>query len=313
MTNKSTVNRPRLVIGISSRALFDLDEAHAVYEKEGTEAYCKYQIERENEILKPGHGFGLVTKLLAINKAVNGPAPVEVLLLSRNSADSSLRSYNSIAHYGLDIKKGAFCSGKSAHEFIPAFGVHLFLSTNKDDVRNALDAGYAAATILCGSNSQQSDELRIAFDVDSVLVSDSSERVFSSQGLNAFLSHEQENAKNPLPDGPLKIFAECLSEIQKLCGDDQKLIRTAIVTARAAPAHERVIRTLRSWGITINDALFLGGMEKGPFLNIYGADVFFDDQQQHCDSAALHNISSAHVPHGIKNEVEALFSAETLS
>lgn len=288
----------KLVVAISSRALFDLDESNAVYEKDGIDAYAKYQIEHENEILKPGNAFHLVKKFLNLNKS--GPL-VEIILLSRNSADTGLRVFNSIQHYQLDISRAAFTSGESPYRYVAAFGSHLFLSANSQDVINALNAGCAAATILeSNTNNNNSSELRIAFDGDSVLFSDEAEQIFQKQGLLAFANNEKRAASKPLPGGPFKGFLSALHGIQKCFPAQQCLIRTALVTARSAPAHERVIRTLRAWNIRIDEALFLGGLDKGEFLRAFGADVFFDDQQIHCASAAQH-VATGHVPHGVAN------------
>lgn len=292
----------KLVVAVSSRALFDLDESHAIFETQGKEAFCRYQVEHENEILKPGFGFALVKKFLAINQAFPGEQPVEIILLSQNSADTGLRIFNSINSHGLAITRAAFTSGVSPYEYIPAFGAHLFLSANSADVRKALAAGYAAATIVSGSVSNALPQLRIAFDGDAVLFSDESECIYQRHGLEVFAENERHEAHKPLRDGPLKAFLSALHRIQTHFEAENSPIRTALVTARAAPAHERVVRTLRAWGIRIDEALFLGGMPKGPFLKAFGADIFFDDQHGHCESAELHQIAAAHVPHGIKNQ-----------
>ena len=290
----------KLVIAISSRALFDLDESHRIFEERGKEAFCQYQIEHEEEILQPGVAYPLVRKLLAINDIL-GQATVEVILLSRNSADTGLRVFNSIQQHGLDISRAAFTSGQSPFSYISAFGADLFLSTNAEDVQKALTAGHAAATILASSKpSSDTGQLRIAFDGDAVLFSDESERIYREQGLDAFTEYEAAEARNPLSGGPFKAFLATLHYIQTLLGPDQSPIRTALVTARAAPAHERVVRTLRAWNIRIDEAIFLGGKEKGPFLRAFGADIFFDDQQGHCHSASQH-VATGHVPHGVAN------------
>ncbi len=291
-----------LVVAVSSRALFNLDESHAIFETQGKEAFCRYQIEHENEILEPGFGFQLVKKFLDLNKVFPGQPLVEIILLSQNSADTGLRIFNSINHYGLAISRAAFTSGVSPYEYIPAFGAHLFLSANGEDVRKALVAGYAAATIVSGSVNNPSQQLRIAFDGDSVLFSDQAERIYQQHGLEVFAANERSEAHNPLPGGPLKEFLSALHRIQTHCRQEPSPIRTALVTARAAPAHERVVRTLRAWGIRIDEALFLGGMPKGAFLKAFGADIFFDDQKGHCESAEMHQITAAHVPHGITNQ-----------
>lgn len=288
----------QLVVAISSRALFDLDDSNLVYEKQGIDAYAKYQISHENEILKPGVAFHLVKKFLNLNRY---EPLVEVILLSRNSADTGLRIFNSIQHYQLDIKRAAFTSGESPYRYITPFGSHLFLSAHPEDVKNALNAGCAAATILPSqTTNNDSDELRIAFDGDAVLFADDAERIFQTQGLEAFAESEKQAAHCPLLGGPFKGFLAALQQIQNHFPPESRKIRTALVTARSAPAHERVIRTLRAWGIRIDEALFLGGLAKGEFLRAFGADVFFDDQQQHCESASQH-VATGHVPHGITN------------
>ncbi len=292
----------KLVVAISSRALFNLDESHRIFETEGKEAFCRYQIEHEDEVLEPGFAFRLVKKFLAINEMAEQQPLVEIILLSQNSADTGLRIFNSIAHHELNISRAAFTSGRSPYGYIPAFGAHLFLSANNDDVKKALNAGYAAATILSGCTAnQQSDQLRIAFDGDSVLFSDDSERIYQTQGLSAFTENETNDAKKPLPGGPFKDFLAALHRIQTRFATDSSPIRTALVTARAAPSHERVVRTLRAWGVRIDEAMFLGGMDKSAFLDAFGADIFFDDQKNHCESAARH-VTAAHVPHGVVNE-----------
>lgn len=296
------MDSPKLIIAISSRALFDLDASHHIFETEGKDAFCRYQIEHEDEILNPGLGFMLVEKFLAINKSFPKSPLVEIILLSQNSADTGLRIFNSIRHYKLDITRAAFTSGRSPYSYISAFSAHLFLSTNANDVIKALDSGFAAATIVSGTTEHHSKQLRIAFDGDSVLFSDESERIYQQQGLEAFTENERNEAKVPLSDGPFKNFLRTLELIQTHFDPQESPIRTALVTARAAPTHERVVRTLRSWGIRIDEALFLGGLPKGAFLNAFGADIFFDDQQGHCASATEHKITAAHVPHGVVNK-----------
>lgn len=300
----SELNGPKLVIAISSTALFDMRESHEIYESQGVAAYSKYQREHEDDILEPGEAFPLVTKLLRINEKLGGEPRVEVILLSRNSADTGLRVFNSIAHYGLNITRAAFSGGNSPYRYVSAFACHLFLSTNAQDVRSALDSGMAAATLLPSQKSiSESDELRFAFDGDAVLFSDASERIFKERGLDAFTANEKAEARMPLDAGPFKIFLQTLHSLQAEFPIDECPIRTALVTARAAPAHERVVRTLREWGIRIDESLFLGGLSKGDFLKSFGADVFFDDQQVHCSSASEH-VATGHVPHGVANELK---------
>lgn len=292
----------KLVVAISSRALFNLDDSHAVFERDGVDAYCAYQIEHENTPLQPGTAFPLVKKLLALNGNDLENPKVEVILLSRNSADTGLRVFNSIKHHKLNITRASFTRGESTHKYIPAFGADLFLSSNPEDVQQALAAGHAAATILPSTvELNTTEQLRIAFDGDAVLFSDESERIYKQQGLKAFSANESAAANTPLMGGPFKGFLAALHAIQAGYPSEQSPIRTALITARAAPAHERVIRTLREWNIRIDEALFLGGMDKGAFLKAFGADIFFDDQKTHCDSAREH-VATGHVPHGVANE-----------
>jgi len=292
----------KLVIAISSRALFNLDASHEVYEQQGLEAYSRYQIEREEEPLEPGEAFPMVQKLLRVNQLLGGEQRVAVILLSRNSADTGLRIFNSIQHYDLDIQRAAFCGGESPYRYISAFGAHLFLSTEPDDVRHALQHGVAAANLVSRrGGASDSDQLRFAFDGDAVLFSDEAERVYKSEGLEAFQDSEQASAKQPLSGGPFKPFLAALQKLQREFPATESPIRTALVTARSAPAHERVIRTLRAWQIRIDESIFLGGLDKGEFLRAYQADVFFDDQESHCDDASSH-VATGHVPHGIANQ-----------
>lgn len=292
----------KLVVAISSRALFDLDQGHEIFTTKGLDAYVDYQVQHEDEILEPGIAFPLVQKLLALNGDTESPR-VEVILLSRNSGDTGLRVFNSIQHHGLTITRAAFTNGARPYAYIPAFGAHLFLSADADDVTHALDSGYAAATILPAKAKQEaaSEELRIAFDGDAVLFSDEAERVFKSEGLEAFSESETRSVNQPLPGGPFKGFLAALHRIQSSYPAEQSPIRTALVTARAAPAHKRVILTLRHWDIRIDEALFLGGREKGAFLRAFGADIFFDDQRTNVESASAH-VTAGHVPHGVANE-----------
>jgi 5'-nucleotidase len=289
----------KLVVAISSRALFDLSASHRIFVEQGVDAYQRYQIEHEDEILAPGPAFGLAKKLLRLNRP--DKQYVEVLLLSRNSADTGLRVFNSIKHYGLDITRAAFTKGEPTSRYVPAFGSHLFLSADTEDVKRALDEGYAAATIVPNVFRNETDELRIAFDGDAVLFSDEAERVYQEKGLAAFSRSESDAAMQPLMGGPFKEFLAGLHRIQADFPEDASPIRTALVTARSAPAHERVIRTLRAWNIRIDEALFLGGLDKGEFLRAFGADIFFDDQRMHVESAAKH-VAAGHVPHGVANE-----------
>jgi 5'-nucleotidase len=289
-------------VAISSRALFDLSESHALYEREGLEAYRAYQMAHENDLLAPGIAFPLVQKLLRLNEPAPAAPRVEVILLSRNSADTGLRIFNSIEHYALDIARAAFTSGASTSPYVHSFGANLFLSANPENVAQALASGVAAATILPSKAPQvASDQLRIAFDGDAVIFGDESERVSQEQGIEAFHRNEVENVDTPLSGGPFRGFLAALHRLQAAfpAGDDSP-IRTALVTARSAPAHKRVILTLRSWGVRLDEALFLGGRDKGPFLEAFGADIFFDDSHANVESARRH-VATGHVPHGVRN------------
>ncbi len=292
----------QLIIAISSRALFDLSESHHIYESKGIRAYSEYQISNENTVLKPGGAFSLVEKLLAIKDPQTQKNLVEIILLSRNSADTGLRVFNSIQHYKMNITRAAFCNGENPFRYISPFSAQLFLSADPEDVKSTLQANHAAASIITKHTPKQKQaQLRIAFDGDAVIFSDSAERIYQEKGLDAFTKSEHEQADTPLPGGPFKGFLQALYHIQQKFPVDKCPIQTALVTARAAPAHERVIRTLRAWKIRIDEALFLGGLAKGEFLKAFSADIFFDDQEIHCQSAQQH-VATGHVPYGVVNE-----------
>ena len=293
----------RLTVAISSRALFDLDEGNRVYEEEGLAAYRQYQIEREDERLEPGDGFLFVQKLLNINKLLGKrgePPGVEVILLSRNSADTGLRVFNSIRAHGLDITRAAFSGGAEPYRYVAPFGCDLFLSLDANDVAEALKSGAAAATLFGRPPRPERDSevLRIAFDGDAVLFSDAAQRVFDAEGVERFGESEAAAANEPLAGGPFKPFLAGLHDLQRRLPDDECPIRTALVTARGAPADERVIKTLRAWNIRLDESLFLGGRDKGDFLKAFGADVFFDDHPENCVSASTHTVAG-HVPRGV--------------
>jgi 5'-nucleotidase len=297
-----------LTVAISSRALFDLEDSHALFEREGIAAYSAFQRAHEDDLLAPGIAFPLVRKLLALNAGAPigsdaQPVPrVEVILLSRNSSDTGLRIFNAIQHHGLDIRRATFTSGAPTWPYIRPFGADLFLSANPESVRRALETGVAAATILpAKAIPHRSDQLRIAFDGDAVIFGDEGERVSREHGVEAFGRHERERAHEPLSGGPFRGFLDALHRLQAAVppGEDAP-IRTALVTARSAPAHERVIRTLRDWNVRLDEALFLGGRAKGPFLDAFGADIFFDDSEHNIASARDH-VAAGHVPHGIAN------------
>jgi len=291
----------RLIVAITSRALFDMAESHDVFERSGVEAFHAYQRQRENDPLAPGIAFPLAQKLLHLNPPKPAAPRVEVILLSRNSADTGLRIFNSIEHYKLDIARAAFTSGAPTDPYVRSFGAQLFLSANPESVGRALDAGIAAATILPSkAPSASSDQLRIAFDGDAVIFGDEGERISQEQGIDAFHRNEIEHANRPLSGGPFRGFLAALHRLQEAFPEEGSPIRTALVTARSAPAHKRVILTLRHWGVRLDEALFLGGRDKGPFLEAFGADIFFDDSTHNVESARQH-VATGHVPHGVSN------------
>jgi 5'-nucleotidase len=307
----------RLVVAITARALFDLEESHALFQSEGVAAYAQFQRHREDQVLLPGIAFPLVRKLLALNAGAPRERPrVEVILLSRNSSDTGLRIFNSIEHYRLGISRAVFTSGAPTTPYIQPFGAQLFLSANPESVRNALRQGVAAATILQSRTPgmepeavagkgrapvQSHDQLRIAFDGDAVIFGDESERVSQEDGLAAFHANETRRAYEPLSGGPFRGFLAALHDLQQAFPAEGSPIRTALVTARSAPAHKRVILTLREWGVRIDEALFLGGRDKGPFLQAFGADIFFDDSHHNVENARRH-VATGHVPHGVSND-----------
>ncbi|MCH5343422.1 MAG: 5'-nucleotidase [Acetatifactor sp.] len=286
----------RMVIGVSSRALFDLTVENEIFERQGVEAYCRYQVEHEQEVLKPGPGFRLIKQLLGLND--HGQL-VEVVIMSHNSPDTSLRVFNTIKHYGLPITRAVLVSGASLAPYLTAFHTDLFLSACEDDVQSAIDSGIAAGIICTERTYDDTDEdsrIRIAFDGDAVLFTDESEQIFKAKGLIAFERNEELNARRPLEEGPFAHFLRKLSDLQSRIGLENCPIRTALVTSRSAPAHERVIRTLRAWNVRVDEAFFLGGLEKKDFLKAFGAQIFFDDQSVHTLSASQ-EVPAARVPY----------------
>lgn len=279
-----------LVIGISSRALFDLEVEEAIFQEQGLDAYRQHQLDKENEILKPGAGFSLVKALLRLNQLTPGHRLVEVVIMSRNSSETSMRIFNSIEHYGLDISRAALAGGALLSPYLQAFNVSLFLSMHEDDVQAAINGGVAAALLYrLPEHAADLEQIRIAFDGDAVIFSDEAERIYQSGGIEAFEQHERENAKKPLPQGPFARLLIALSYIQNnfKAPDGHALpIRTALVTARSSPAHERVIRTLRAWNIAIDETFFMGGVNKSAVLAAFKPHMFFDDQHGHCLRAA---------------------------
>ncbi len=291
----------KLVVGVSSRALFDLTYENTIYESDGVEAYCSYQIEHEDELLRPGPGFPLIKALLNLNNLPGKEGSVEVIIMSRNSPDSSLRVFKAIEHYGLNITRAVLASGASLAPYLTAFKTDLFLSAYEDDVQSAIDSNIAAG-IICTEGLQTYDcdhqirQIRIAFDGDAVLFSDESERIYQEQGLEAFEDNERRNANNPLKAGPFAKFLRTLSGLQNEFPGEEAPIRTALVTTRCAPAHERVIRTLRAWNVRIDEVFFLGGIRKRDVLQAFGAHIFFDDQSVHTEPAS-EVVPAARVPY----------------
>jgi 5'-nucleotidase len=277
------------VIGISSRALFDLSEEDRIFQTQGVKAYREYQIAHEDDVLRPGAGFGLVKAILRLNEGAPAIRQAEVIVMSHNSADTCLRIFNSIQHHKLDIIRAALTGGASLTPYLEAFNVDLFLSPSEPEVQGATNAGFAAGLIYSQPEDleQPVEQLRIAFDGDSVLFSDESERIYREQGLEAFLAHEKANARKALPDGPFAKAFRALARLQiKSERENKNRIRTALVTARNSPAHERVVRTLREWGVRVDETFFLGGVSKEKVLKAFGAHIFFDDQDVHCAAAA---------------------------
>ena len=290
----------QLVVAISSRALFDFEEENKVFEQGDDRAYMKLQLERLEAPAKPGVAFSLVRKLLAFNTA--DAQRVEVVILSRNDPVSGMRVFRSAQHYGLPIQRGSFTRGQPPWRYLRPLNANLFLSTHLSDVRAALDAGVPAAQVYPHSalaSEAHPHEVRIAFDGDAVLFSDEAERVFQAEGLSAFQKHESDKAGQPLLAGPFKPVLQALHQLQQ-AGTPSMRIRTALVTARSAPAHERAIRTLMDWNIEVDEAMFLGGLPKGEFLREFEPDFLFDDQTGHIESAARH-VPSGHVASGVSN------------
>ena len=299
----------KFVIAVSSSALFDLSESDKVFREQGAKAYKAYQEEHLDDVLHKGVAFPFVRRFLSINSRFKEEQPVEVVLLSRNSAVTGKRVFRSIEHHGLNISRAAFMEGKSPYAYIPAFNASLFLSANEEDVLKAIDSGYPAGMVLPSKVNDDTDdhELRIAFDFDGVIADDEAESVFQDGKLDEFVQHEINNKLKPHNPGPLANLFKKLSYLQALEADEesknssyQRIIRTSIITARSAPTHERVITTLEDWGVSANETFFLGGMKKEHILNTLKPHMFFDDQKNHLQSK-LGNIPMVHIPFGITN------------
>lgn len=291
----------QLVVAISSRALFDFEEENRVFETQGDEAYTQLQLERKDIAATPGVAYPLVRKLLRFND--HGHKRVEVVILSRNDPVSGLRVFNSAKQHGLMLERGVFTRGREPYPYLDPLRASLFLSAQEDDVRAAIHAGFPAARVYPTAREadrSHADEIRIAFDGDAVLFSDQAEMIYKQGGLMAFQAHEIARSADPLPPGPFKPLLEALHRLQSAAPAGPLRIRTALVTARSAPAHERAIRTLMQWNIVVDEAMFLGGLDKAPFLEQFAPDFFFDDQTGYCDTAA-EKAPTGHVPSGIAN------------
>lgn len=311
-----------LVVGISSRALFDLEIEEAIFRTQGLEAYRQHQLDNENAILKCGAGFALVRALLKLNALAPGQRLVEVVIMSRNSSETSMRIFNAIKHYDLDITRAVLSGGAPLAPYLHAFNLSLFLSLHEDDVQAAVDSGVASALLYQKPENafEELDQIRIAFDGDAVIFSDESECIYQTQGIEAFENHERENALKPLPEGPFARLLKALSFIQnnfKYSANQNAAatdtaprpvprpipIRTALVTARSSPAHERVIRTLRAWNVTIDETFFMGGVAKSDVLAAFKPHIFFDDQLGHCDRASP-LVQTGRVPVPMRSETK---------
>ena len=303
----------RLVIGVASSAMFDLTESDAVYREEGEAAYRDHQERHRDKTLGKGVAFGFIKRLLSLNDLDADPL-VEVVLLSRNDPETGLRVMNSIRHYGLEMTRAIFLQGRSPYAYIPALNIALFLSANAPDVREAIAAGYPAGLVIdsVAHDDENDPELRIAFDFDGVIIDDEAESVFrnSGEGVEAFHRHEQQHVLTPHNPGPLAEFLKRIAVIQKFeerkrnaSKDYVSRLRVSIVTARNAPSHERVVNTLKSWGIMVNEAFFLGGIEKSKVLSVLKPHIFFDDQMGHLERASGVT-PSVHIPFGVANETK---------
>jgi 5'-nucleotidase len=296
-----------MVVGISSRALFDLEAENDIYENKPLSDYIKYQIDNENEFIGKGTAFPLIESLLKLNDLFEGEKLVEVIVMSKNSPDTGLRILNSIKHHGLDITRSVFSGGEPLSSYLDAFKVDLFLSKYESDVQDAIDHDIAAAMLYEPPKdyTPDSDTIRIALDADAVIFSDESEKIYKEKGLSEFLKHEVENEDIPIPAGNFKNFINILSNIQKKCGIEQSPLKVAIVTARNYPANVRIIKTLRNWGVYVNEAFFLGGLSKHEVLKAFRPHIFFDDQDTHVKPASEH-VPSGRVPYKTSSSLSAL-------
>lgn len=305
-----------LVVGVASSALFDLDASDAVFRRDGEQKYREYQRDHLGDTLAPGVAFPFIRRLLALNDLSGDERLVEVVVLSRNDPETGLRVMRSVEHHGLDITRAIFMQGRSPYRFMEPLRMSLFLSANEADVREAIRMGFAAGRVVgrAADDGRAVDDdggtdLRIAFDFDGVLADDSSERLYQEGTLEAYQANESALADVPLPKGPLAAFLEKINHIQRIedakhdadPGGYERRVRVAVVTARSAPAHERAINSIHQWGLRVNDAFFLGGIDKGPVLGVLQPHIFFDDQRHHVDTASR-STPSVHIPFGELNE-----------
>lgn len=300
----------KLVIAVATSALFDLTESHAIYKNSGVEEYRKYQEKNVSNHFQKGVAFPFIKRLLRLNEVFSEEQPVEVVLMSRNSPETGIRAFKTIEHYGLNITRAGFFSGTSPYRYLPAFNASLFLSADEKDVQSACDKGIAAGRVLDSrmqdDDSDEDYELRIAFDFDGVIATDEAEKIYQEKGMEAFHNHERSLVDTPLEPGLLGDLFKKISYFQKMEAkrhqkdqDYKRILKTSIVTARNAPSHERLINTLKSWGVDVNEAFFLGGIDKSRVLDIMHPHMFFDDQMGHLSN--LTNIPSVHIPFGITN------------
>jgi 5'-nucleotidase len=299
----------KLVVGISANSLFELKKEDDIYKIEGLDAYRKYQIEHKKEILPKGVAFPFIKRLLQINNIYSVEKPIEVVLLSKNSPETGIRIFNSIKHYELDITRAAFMSGKPAYEYIPAFNISLFLSTSEIDVELALKSKFAAGRVIRTNVIDEEDvsELRVAFDFDGVIADDEAETVYQNEGIEKYYEYETLHSQESLNPGPLADFFKRISFFQKLetrketeDSNYKKILKTAIITARNAPAHERAVNTLNNWGVSVDEMFLLGGVEKKRILDTMKPHLYFDDQLIHLNDD-IQNVPLVHIPFGIKN------------
>ncbi|XP_077092771.1 5'-nucleotidase, cytosolic IB a [Siphateles boraxobius] len=316
--NAKTAKKPRppkpsnaVTIAVSSRTLFNMVKERKVFEEEGLERYVAHQLELEDQLFTPGVSFPFVKALMNVNARLRELYPdseelFDIVLMTNNHAQVGVRLINSINHYDLNIERFCMTGGESPIGYLKAYMTNLYLSKDSEKVQEAIEEGIAAATMFtCDSENELSDtQLRVAFDGDAVLFSDESEIIVKEHGLDNFFKHEKEFENKPLAQGPLKCFLEALGKLQrKFYAKDQRIncpIRTYLVTARsAASAGARVLKTLRSWGLEVDEALFLAGAPKGPILHKIRPHIFFDDQMFHIEGAQELGTIAAHVPYGI--------------